>query len=46
MCGRWLAADEDDGEVNRMLPVAGEEEISGFHHLFFTRSGRGRGWGG
>ena len=37
MCGRWLAAEEDDGEVNRMLPVAGEEEISGFHHLFFTR---------
>ena len=36
LCGQWLAADEDDGEVDRVLPVAGQEEITGFNHLFFS----------
>ena len=36
LCGRWLAVDEDDGMINRVLAVAGDEEIKGFNHLFFT----------
>lgn len=38
LCGRWLAADEEDGQIERILPVAGEEEVTGFHHLFFTKA--------
>ncbi|CAD5124264.1 DgyrCDS12559 [Dimorphilus gyrociliatus] len=36
LCGKWLATEEDDGQVQRILPVADQEEIKGFKHLFFT----------
>ncbi len=38
LCGQWLALDEDDGELLRVLPVAGEEEVKGFNNLFFTNA--------
>ncbi len=36
LCGQWLAVDEDDGQLIRMIPVAGEEEVLGFEHLFIN----------
>ncbi|XP_013393280.1 uncharacterized protein LOC106161002 [Lingula anatina] len=34
LCDRWLAVEEDDGMVERILPVAGLEDLSDFKHLF------------
>ena len=36
MCDRWLALEEDDGHVERLLPIAGQEQIKDFKHLFHT----------
>ena len=36
LCGRWLAVEEDDGLLDRILSVAGHEEINGFGHVFFS----------
>ena len=36
LCGRWLAVEEDDGAIQRLLPVAGQNEVNGFHHLFHS----------
>ncbi len=33
-----MAVDEDDGQLLRVLPVAGEEEVNGFNNLFFTNA--------
>lgn len=38
LCNKWLAVDEDDGLIDRIIPVAGKEEITGFNHLFFSRA--------
>lgn len=35
---RWLAADEDDGVLDRIVPLAGKEELTGFSHIFFTKA--------
>ena len=35
LCGRWLAADEEDGQVDRILPVAADDEVAGFQNVFF-----------
>ena len=40
ICNEWLAADEGDGEVNRIVPIAGSEEVASFNHLFFTSARR------
>lgn len=37
LCNKWMAVDEDDGLIHRILPVAGKEEITGFSHLFFSK---------
>ncbi|KAK3090847.1 hypothetical protein FSP39_015186 [Pinctada imbricata] len=34
LCGRWLAVEEDDGMVDRILPVAGLEDLAAFKQLF------------
>ncbi|KAK7111719.1 hypothetical protein V1264_011307 [Littorina saxatilis] len=34
LCDRWLAVEEDDGMVDRILPVAGIEDLIAFKHLF------------
>ena len=34
LCGRWLALEEDDGMVDRILPVAGLEDLAAFKQLF------------
>ena len=37
---RWLAFDQDDGMVDRILPVSGKEEINGFENVFWTRGSK------
>ena len=34
LCDRWLAVEEDDGMVERILPVAGMNDLTAFKHLF------------
>ncbi|XP_060067156.1 uncharacterized protein LOC132547416 [Ylistrum balloti] len=34
LCDRWLAVEEDDGMVDRILPVAGLEDLAAFKQLF------------
>lgn len=36
LCNRWLAVEEDDGMVDRLLPVAIKEDLSKFGHIFFS----------
>ncbi|XP_064641904.1 uncharacterized protein LOC135496476 isoform X2 [Lineus longissimus] len=31
---RWLAVEEDDGQIDRLIPVAGMEQMVEFGHLF------------
>ena len=38
MCDQWLALDEGDGNIERVLPVAGKEQILDPKNLFFTTS--------
>ena len=40
LCGRWLAVEEDDGLIDRILPVAGRDDIIRFEHLFFDKARR------
>ncbi|KAK7065489.1 hypothetical protein SK128_007199 [Halocaridina rubra] len=35
---RWLAVDEDDGQIDRLLPVATPEDITSFRNLFMNTS--------
>ncbi|XP_055876323.1 polycystic kidney disease protein 1-like 2 [Biomphalaria glabrata] len=34
LCDRWLAVEEDDGLVDRILPVAGLDDLIAFKQLF------------
>ncbi|KAI8498064.1 hypothetical protein Bbelb_240080 [Branchiostoma belcheri] len=36
--GWWLAADEDDGKVHRVLPKATPDEMTNFRNLFLAKS--------
>ncbi|XP_078695242.1 uncharacterized protein LOC144924161 [Branchiostoma floridae x Branchiostoma belcheri] len=36
LCDKWLAVNEDDGEVCRTLPVATEEDMKQFNTIFFS----------
>lgn len=38
LCNQWLAVDKDDGQVERLLPVAAQTELANFDHLFYTRT--------
>ena len=38
ICERWLAVEEDDGRVDRILPVANEKELTHFQHLFVSKT--------
>ncbi|XP_019627203.1 PREDICTED: polycystic kidney disease protein 1-like 2 [Branchiostoma belcheri] len=40
LCNRWLAADEDDGKVHRVLPKATPDEMTDFRNLFLAKSAR------
>ena len=36
ICESWLAVEEGDGTVDRLIPVAGHEEMTSFNHLFYS----------
>ncbi|XP_071105701.1 polycystin-1-like [Haliotis cracherodii] len=38
ICNRWFAVEEDDGQVDRVIPVAGLAQMTEFGHLFSERS--------
>lgn len=40
LCNHWLACDEGDGQVDRLFPVAGKDELRDFVHLFKTKTSR------
>ncbi|XP_035689580.1 polycystic kidney disease protein 1-like 2 [Branchiostoma floridae] len=40
LSNRWLAVDEDDGRIERLIPTAGEEEMTKFRNLFLAKSTR------
>ena len=35
---RWLAVDEEDGLIERMVPISGEQELTNFATLFSHRT--------
>ena len=45
ICERWLAVEEDDGRVERVLPVASGKELTHFQHLFVGKTVRELGDG-
>lgn len=34
ICNKWLAVDKEDGAINRILPVCGMAQKTGFKYLF------------
>lgn len=34
MCDNWLAVDQSDGNVERVLPVASKDQIGQFRRIF------------
>ena len=36
LCNRWLAVEEEDGMVDRLLPVANINDVTNFSNLFST----------
>ncbi|XP_070581220.1 polycystin family receptor for egg jelly-like isoform X2 [Ptychodera flava] len=34
IANRWFSVVEDDGQIDRLLPVAGKEQMQGFDHVF------------
>ena len=41
LCNSWLACDEGDGLVERLIPVASQEELKDFQYLFMQNSTQG-----
>ncbi len=41
LCNSWLACDEGDGLVERLVPVASPEELKDFQYLFMQNSSNG-----
>lgn len=41
LCNSWLACDEGDGLVERLIPVAGPEELKDFQYLFMQNTTQG-----
>ncbi|XP_035672135.1 polycystic kidney disease protein 1-like 2 isoform X2 [Branchiostoma floridae] len=40
MCNRWFAVGEDDGKIERLIPVASPEEMTEFVNLFRSKTSR------
>ena len=38
MCDEWLALDKGDGQIEKLIPVAGNHELSAFDHSFYQRT--------
>ena len=41
LCNSWLACDEGDGLVERLVPVASPDELKDFQYLFMQNSTQG-----
>ena len=37
-CNNWLAVDQSDGRVKRVLPIATEKEMKAFENVFSART--------
>ncbi|XP_072048155.1 polycystin-1-like protein 2 [Amphiura filiformis] len=40
MLDKWLAVEEDDGLIERVIPVAGKSELTSFGFLFYSKTRR------
>ncbi|XP_038066995.1 uncharacterized protein LOC119737008 isoform X2 [Patiria miniata] len=40
MLDRWLAVEEDDGQIERVVPIAGKSELTSFGFLFYSKTRR------
>ncbi|XP_035689656.1 uncharacterized protein LOC118424955 [Branchiostoma floridae] len=40
LANRWLAIDEDDGEIHRIIPTASLEDMTKFRNVFLAKSSR------
>ncbi|XP_022109894.1 polycystic kidney disease protein 1-like 2 [Acanthaster planci] len=38
IANRWFSLVDDDGQVDRLLPVAGREQMQGFSHVFSSHT--------
>lgn len=45
LCGRWLAVDKEDGEVEMNISVASKSDLSNFKYQFYTRVSKSLGDG-
>ena len=41
ICENWLAVESEDGKVCRILPVANEQELTNFSHVFSKKAIKG-----
>ena len=41
VCDSWLAVDSEDGQIEKLLPVANEKELAGFHIVFASTTANG-----
>ncbi|KAG1657693.1 Polycystic kidney disease protein 1-like 2 [Nymphon striatum] len=37
---RWWGVEKDDGQIDRVIPVSGQDEMTNFKHLYETSSSR------
>ncbi|XP_066302434.1 polycystin-1-like protein 2 [Branchiostoma lanceolatum] len=40
LANRWLAVDEDDGKIDRIIPTASLEDMTKFRNVFLAKSAR------
>ena len=45
VCNRWLAAERDDGKIERVLYVSTSAEVNSFKNKFYSRASAGLGDG-
>ncbi|XP_055995228.1 uncharacterized protein LOC125649388 [Ostrea edulis] len=38
ICEQWLSVDDEDGIIDRMVPVAGKAELTSFNYLFWQKT--------
>lgn len=38
LCNRWLAVDHDDGQVEMLAPVSGNEDLKDFNYVFMAKT--------
>ncbi|KAK3094947.1 hypothetical protein FSP39_008255 [Pinctada imbricata] len=38
LCEQWLSVDEEDGLIDRMIPIAGKAELTSFNYLFWSKT--------